>query len=236
MQPANTKNQNTFLKENNYLILKNFVDKNLCNFLYDYVKLSNIRLNYINEKCGLGNYDETRYGTYRDEMALGDYSQYGDLIFDNLLLYIKNNLEIETGLKLTPTYSYNRLYTTNTELKKHTDRESCELSITLNLGYDVSNLKSNYIWPIYLKTVDKKEIPVILDAGDVLVYRGYKLEHWREPFEGINQAQLFLHYNEEDSLFSLEKDGRPEYGLPNSLKLKNNFDINPYFQLKEKIL
>jgi hypothetical protein len=29
----------------------------------------------------------------------------------------------------------------------------------------------------------------------MLVYKGMELEHWREPFDGKDCAQVFLHYN-----------------------------------------
>ena len=65
-----------YFEKNSYLVLKNFVDKNLCNFLYEYIKLSAIRLNYLDENLGYKNYDETHYGTFRDKQAYGDYSKY----------------------------------------------------------------------------------------------------------------------------------------------------------------
>ena len=59
-----------------------------------------------------------------------------------------------------------------------------------------------------------------LNPGDMLIYKGNELEHWREPFEGDHCAQVFLHYNNvetqgaEENLF----DGRPHLGLPNDIK------------------
>ena len=35
--------------------------------------------------------------------------------------------------------------------------------------------------------------------GDMIVYRGCEIEHWREKFEGNNHAQVFLHYNNVDN-------------------------------------
>ena len=46
-----------------------------------------------------------------------------------------------TGLNLKPTYSYWRLYKTGDVLKRHKDRPSCEVSTTLCLGYNNTNLK-----------------------------------------------------------------------------------------------
>tara|TARA_Y100000385_G_C12631740_1_gene441577 strand:+ start:226 stop:579 length:354 start_codon:yes stop_codon:yes gene_type:complete len=46
-----------------------------------------------------------------------------------------NRMEKETGLKLYPTYVYARIYNPSSILKKHRDRPSCEISVTVNIGY-----------------------------------------------------------------------------------------------------
>ena len=40
---------------------------------------------------------------------------------------------------------------------------------------------------------------VILKAGDMLVYKGMILEHWREAFIGQDCGKVFLHYNDVNS-------------------------------------
>jgi hypothetical protein len=135
------------------------------------------------------------------------------------LLGCLNSVEQFTGLKLIPTYAYHRLYTQGAELKKHKDRESCEISATICLGYDYSNV-DNYNWPMFIKK-NNKEIPVYLNPGDMLVYKGHEIEHWREPFLGINHAQVFLHYNEKNGKFNNLYDNRPMLGVPSFLKNKN---------------
>ena len=134
-------------------------------------------------------------------------------------------MEKKTKLKLSPNYSYARIYKKGDVLKRHKDRFSCEISTTLNLGGDP--------WPIYLEpkknvgvpdgkkiTVSSrnKGVTVNLKPGDMLIYRGCELEHWREEFIGENCAQVFLHYNNlsnkkaKNNLF----DGRIHLGLPKS--------------------
>jgi hypothetical protein len=39
--------------------------------------------------------------------------------------------------------------------------------------------------------------PIYLEPGDLLVYRGDKLHHWRDPLPSGYQSQVFLHYVEE---------------------------------------
>ena len=96
-------------------------------------------------------------------------------------------------------------------LKRHKDRYSCEISTTLNLGGDE--------WPIYLDPTGKEGqagIKVDLKPGDMLIYSGCELEHWREEFKGKNCGQVFLHYNKAGSKTAKENelDKRPLLGLP----------------------
>ena len=114
-----------------------------------------------------------------------------------LLKKLKPIVEKKTNKKLNESYSYFRFYKKNDKLKKHIDRQECEFSITLNLGGDT--------WPIYLE--NKK---IILKAGDMLIYRGNILKHWRNKFIGKKCAQLFLHYVSS----GLKFDGRELLGMP----------------------
>ena len=113
----------------------------------------------------------------------------------------------ETGLDLIPTYSYTRVYEKGSVLKKHKDRPSCEISTTLHLG--------GSMWPIFIEGNE-----VTLDIGDMLVYSGCELEHWRETFEGDICSQVFLHYNHVNGKYSDKNsfDGRPMLGLPDFMK------------------
>jgi len=54
----------------------------------------------------------------------------------------------------------------------------------------------------------------------MLIYSGCDVEHWREPFEGKDCAQVFLHYNNlkgKDAKANLY-DKRPMLGLPGYYK------------------
>jgi hypothetical protein len=130
----------------------------------------------------------------------------------------------KTKLDLIPTYSYARIYNKGNILKRHKDRPSCEISTTINL-------EGNH-WSIYLdptgqdtvideyKNIHKpnapKGIKVDLKQGDMLIYSGCELEHWREPFEGDFCVQVFLHYNHANGKFGNNNlfDKRPMLGIP----------------------
>ena len=212
-----------YFEENNYVKITNFIKPEEASFLYDYIKLAAYRCAYIENS--MVDFNEEIFGTFNDEQAPGDYSRYGDLTFDTLLARKLPEMEFLTGKKLIPNYSYHRLYTTNTELVRHKDRPSCEISTTLCLGYDNSNLKDkkdkwqDYDWPMWVDksgSFGKKGIPIHMKPGDMIIYRGCLVEHWREPFLGNNHAQVFLHYNNADGPYkdNCLFDGRPHLGLP----------------------
>ena len=208
-----------FFKENGWVKIEGFLDKNISNILYHYVTLAAKRCSFLNETFGK-NYEQDVFGTFEDPQALGDYSQYGDLIFDTILNISLENMNILTNKKLVPTYSYYRLYTTGTELTRHRDRASCEISTTLCLGYNTSNISKNlypnFNWPMFVadKNNEKNGVPVYMKPGDMLIYRGCDLEHWRNEFTGNVCAQVFLHYNDLKNGEKYIYDRRPHLGLP----------------------
>jgi hypothetical protein len=134
---------------------------------------------------------------------------------ETLLQKVKPIMEKESGVKLIETYSYARIYKKGDELKRHKDRYSCEISTTMYLGGDE--------WSIFLEPSGeegKDGVEVKLETGDMLMYRGCELEHWREPFKGKNCGQVFLHYNDASSE-NAEKnkfDTKPLLGLPSFFK------------------
>jgi hypothetical protein len=122
-----------------------------------------------------------------DQCPLSD-AVYGDPEFDSLLAKLAEPLGKNIGKKLLPTYTYARIYRPGEILKKHKDRPSCELSATLTLGYDAKSC-----WPIYFES-NNKEVPIQMEPGEMAVYRGCDLMHWRPPFKGNWHVQVFLHY------------------------------------------
>ena len=204
-----------YFKKNHYIKVESFITSKEAQFFYDYIKLSTYRLAYLeNNQVELNERDESEYGTFADKQVDGAFSKYGDLVFDTLLASKLPIVEELTGLKLITNYSYNRLYLTGNELIRHKDRPSCEISTTLFIGHDISNLDdTNYNWPMFVGPSNGKEgspgIPINMKPGDMIIYKGHELEHWREPFKGINHAQVFLHYNEAGSKYTNLFDGRP---------------------------
>tara|TARA_R100001086_G_C11820787_1_gene254026 strand:- start:45 stop:713 length:669 start_codon:yes stop_codon:yes gene_type:complete len=216
-------------KKDNYKVVKNVIDKKLALFLYSYLSIKRNVANTLFNENYISPF-ENIHGVFNDPQVPGSFAIYGDVAMETLLAGIHPLTEAHTGLKLYPNYAYTRLYLKGNVLKKHKDRYSCEISTTMNLGGDV--------WPIYLEPDKKKGffkngkyvpskskgIKIILNPGDMLIYRGDVLEHWRNKFKGNTCAQVFLHYNKvtsksKDNLY----DGRPHLGLPNAFtKLYEN--------------
>ncbi|MBC7910996.1 MAG: hypothetical protein H7Y30_10880 [Pyrinomonadaceae bacterium] len=137
----------------------------------------------------------------------GFNARYGDPLMESLLLHLQPVMEQTTGLSLLPTYSFLRVYETGAELTRHTDRPSCEISASLAIGYDAPHL-----WPLWVKS-NQQSRPLALEAGDMLIYRGQDIPHWRETFDGRYWIQAFFHYvDAAGPLASYKYDGRTGIG------------------------
>ena len=201
-------------KKDKYLIVKKTLSRELSDFNYKYLLLKRqVAETYISTKY-ISPFT-TDFGYFNDPQVMNTYSTYGDIAMETLLVKLLHLTELATKLTLQPNYAYARIYKNGDILKRHTDRFSCEISTTLNLGGDP--------WPIFLHN-GKKDFKVNLKPGDMLIYQGVDLEHWREPFQGDNCAQVFLHYNNVKTEKSKENlfDTRPHLGLSSDFKNGNS--------------
>ena len=215
-------------KKKKYTVIRQAISKELATFIANYFCMQK----QVYDTCRQARYFspfETIVGYYegKDEQIPDTYSQYSNVAMETLMLKCQPAMEKATGLKLYPAYTYARIYKKGDELKRHKDRFSCEISTTMNLGGD--------LWPIYLEPNPKKGgvkpgigyvsdntkgVRIDLKPGDMLVYSGCELEHWREKFKGKECVQVFLHYNNrktpgaKDNMF----DKRPHLGLPSWFK------------------
>jgi len=197
-------------KKNKYTILKSAISSELAEFIYQYFLNKRDVARFLFDQKYISPFTEY-YGVWNDEQVPNTYSHYSDIAMETLLKQVKPVMEKHTGIKLSPTYSYARIYKKGDVLARHKDRYSCEISTTLNLGGDP--------WSIYLDPTGKQGqagIKVDLNPGDMLIYSGCELEHWREEFTGKNCGQVFLHYNKLSSKTAKKNlyDKRPFLGLP----------------------
>jgi len=204
------------LLKNKYIVIKKVINKDLSDFCYNYLRVKKQVYDTCIKNRYISPFEEVlgKYETDEQQVA-NTYSTYGDIAMDTLMLKIQPIMEQKTKLKLTPAYTYARVYKKGDVLKRHKDRFSCEISTTLNLGGDN--------WPIYIEPSgkeNKKGVKVNLKPGDMLIYLGCELEHWREPFEGDECVQVFLHYNNVKTKGAQENmfDGRMHIGLPGWFK------------------
>ena len=209
-------------KTKKYQVIKGALSKELANFIFNYMMLQRDVVDFMtkNNKVNLPN----RFMCNRvDKQVPGAYSRYADWVMETLLMFMIPIMKAKTGMDLVPTYSYTRLYEKGNTLHRHKDRPSCEISTTLHLGGDE--------WPIFMdptgadnvinerKNIIKpgapKGIQVDLKVGDMLIYSGCELEHWRDPFQGTVCSQVFLHYNHANGPYAKTNlfDKRPMLGV-----------------------
>jgi len=203
-------------KNKKYTVIRQAISKDLATFVANYFSMQKqvydtcINSRYISPFEHIIGYYEGQ-----EEQIPNTYSQYSNIAMETLMLKCQPEMEKVTGLKLYPAYTYARIYKKGDELKRHKDRFSCEISTTMNLGGDD--------WPIYLEPsgeVGNKGIKIDLKPGDMLVYSGCELEHWRKKFKGKECIQVFLHYNNRKTPGSKDNmfDKRPHLGLPSWFK------------------
>lgn len=186
---------NEEFKEKGYLVVRNFIPKELCRFSQVYYKIRQDALQYdIDHQC-----PESK-------------SFYADPFCETLLLTSCKKLSEVTGLNLLPTYSYTRVYAKKDELVIHRDRPECQYSATLCLGRPLNE----EISPIYMSKTDnvKDASELMLEEGDLCIYMGDRMYHWRKPFEQTWYLQTFLHYVDKDGQYGNRLyDGRRTLGI-----------------------
>lgn len=200
-----TKNEE--FDKNGYLIVKN-----LWNPMDLYCPPPEIKGQYHYDKNGNYSYNEV------EQQVEGSTSRYYYPQYKYAHSQIRLKLEEIIGCKLYNTYYYDRYYNPGQDLPCHSDRDSCEISVTVHIG---SNTTTS--WPIWIKTPDTYDDPVkktniikhgenrsvILNPGDGMIYKGCERPHWREPLpkeykrnwygkkvekEGLFYHQIFFHY------------------------------------------
>jgi hypothetical protein len=176
------------IRDFKYKLIKKFLSQEEIKLLTDYCR--------IKHRLNVDSFDVQQNDN-------GDTFFYGDPLMESLMINKLNLMEKETNLKLIPTYAFWRMYTMFADLKKHKDRESCEVSVTVMINSDGTK------WPIFMNGTE-----INMEPGDAAIYLGCEIEHWREEFKGDWQAQTILHYVDKNgSNKELFKDKRLIYGI-----------------------
>lgn len=175
-------------EQQGYAIIKHFIPRIMCEYI-----AKNIRVLEANSRLSFG-----------DAQVAKAFSGGSPAVTETLLDLMTPVLSHTLNCELYPTYSYLRIYLRGAALAKHMDRYSCEISATVSIEYEGPG-----IWPLCLE-VDGNVKKIELEPGDALIYKGIQIPHWRDPFEGERQVQVFLHYVKKHGQYSEFKfDKRP---------------------------
>ena len=212
-------------KDKKYLVIKKAISFELANFAFNYLLLKRDAVKWMYDNNFISKFTPG-FGTWEDKQVPNTYSIYGDCFMETLMMKVLPIIQERTEMTLVPCYTYTRIYKKGDILRRHKDRPSCEISTTLHLGGEpwtifldptgANNILSGRETTTVVKPNAPQGIPITLEVGDMLVYSGCDLEHWREPFEGEHCAQVFLHYNNIDGPFGTQNkfDKRPLLGIP----------------------
>ena len=199
--------------DNRFVVLRNFIPKDIINMTLDTWKTIEANPDYKDAffhreiettnnspKSSLGKSE----GCYKFPPAVA------------LHRWLRDNLRDVIDIELVETYSYTRTYDRGAYLKSHTDRPSCEISATICLDYKSDD---NTPWKIWVQNdrnyiddavhdqlslfeisqkpvIGKRKgcVAVSLEVGDVLLYQGPNIPHWRDTFLGDYSSHMFLHF------------------------------------------
>ena len=202
------KQENEIYNKNGFVVLDKFIEYETSLILFHHVMMSARRAKYVQvNEPDLFDDEKQHYGYFDDGGGCLNklvWNKYADGVIETVLSLATPMIEEVVGKKLMPTYSWARLYEHETSMGRHVDKSECDVSATLTLGYELHNMedkdKENYCWPIFFGDVSgrkgTKGTPIQLLPGQMCVYQGTKIEHWREPFRGVHHAQVFLHWVE----------------------------------------
>ena len=159
--------KNEFFEKNGYL----FVPKIILDPENLYVPLPKVRgqITYYNNRM-----DKFDYCPDEKQVA-GSLARYNIPTYRELHFLVKKEVEKRLEMDLHPTYFYDRFYFPGQQLKRHSDRPACEVSVSIQISTTL-----NDPWPIWFEIPDGSETYVEMNNGDAVIYKGTEREHWRD--------------------------------------------------------
>ncbi len=141
----------------------------------------------------------------RRAMQRGDgqsdrYVMHNDAAGRILLRALRRMIERTVGRPIKCSHAYTALYVGGTELPKHTDREQCEYTLSLQLDYRPMPEEGPSPWPLQLfVSPAAPPLDVLLPIGGGLLFRGREVPHSRPLLTDDNSCwMLLLHYVDAD--------------------------------------
>lgn len=137
-----------------------------------------------------------------------------------------------TGADVLPSYDYFRIYGAGDICRVHSDRPSCEHSLSLTLTYsdgadwplEVGSHRVESEGPCFDDWGDEAFTSVAMQPGDAVLYRGIDLRHGRtRPNPNQWSAHLFLFWVERGGPFA--QHAFDEERLRAELKRVSNLDV-----------
>jgi len=213
--------------ENRYVVIRNIIPQDLLQFVNDTWKV--MEQHPASNEFYFGDPEEETTFNTPDAQKFSSHGAYCFPPAVALHHWLMKELRNHIALPLKETYSYTRKYKRNAVLNAHYDRPSCEISVTTVMDYKTDD---NTPWTIWVqndknylgenmeeaKTISQDQ-PVRrrnnahgirLEPGDILVYQGPNVVHWRDALVGDYSKHIFLHfYNEHTRL-----KGWPECSMP----------------------
>ena len=238
---------------NRYVVLKDFIPKEIINMTMDTWRcIENDEEQY---NAIFRPEDELTHST-PEEQRNKSHGAYNFPPAVGIHRYLKNKLDSVIDLNLQETYSYSRKYVRGASLSAHTDRPSCEISLTFPLAYNTDDntpwkiwLNNEYNWVnhndrrgqkfIKKNTQDVKPqrgISVDLEVGDVLLYQGPNIPHWRNTLMGDYSYHMFIHFfNQRSKMTRMPNFEYQDGNTPNSRKFVLDWDGNKNRWSKERV-
>ena len=192
-----------------YVVLKNFIPKEIINLTLDAWKTMELDPDSYGQK--ISREQDIIHNSPEDSLNKST-AMYNAPFGVALHRWGWEKLKHHIDMDLQETYSYSRRYERGAYLKAHADRPSCEISATLCLDYDTDDNTPWSIWvdnsldyinrpneifdetqavPIRKRKTSRK---IDLEVGDLLLYQGPNVAHWREYLLGDNSYHIFLHF------------------------------------------
>jgi hypothetical protein len=190
-----------FFKQKGYVFIPNLIDDHSIKMVSKYF-----------ENCLKQNLWKLKSND-NDKDLISSYSRYADPLVEIILENCVEDVKTVTGKSVVPTYSYSRIYLKGDELKRHTDRPSCEYSVTVNVASVGEKLS-----PVWVKAFNGESRKYNLQPGDAIIYKGCEIEHWRDPLTDTDiNVQFMLHYVDLNGPYAEYKwDKRESLALPSS--------------------
>lgn len=173
----------TFLYENNFLYIKNFISKEQSLSISKQFLNSNAKPDPSAKSVVSGG----AVSLYNFIPSLEVLCEKTSMVSDILDEYV------------FPTYCYTRKYIKNSKLKVHRDRGACEISLSVHL-----ESRGHEDWPLCIQTPKNQNLSISFEVGDAILYFGSIAPHWRETYNGEWYNQLFLHYVRSRGLYCNE--------------------------------